>query len=230
MPEESRMNVGGRTWRLSLPTVAMMAGLLAMIGVGYAVFPRHPDLRAFDPVAMAHSETMMWRHYYDRRYLFLFADLYENAQTQYGFSPLDSVRIAVAAARAAGTFQPSTSRSGAEIALPFLENYFDLLAHATPLPLDVKAAARAELDWWQARREAVGPKSYGAIIARVSTLLYGLDNEELRKAGVLRAEAMAYRDARDGAITDADWSAIETRLTEAYEILKREVANGPPKT
>jgi hypothetical protein len=29
---------------------------------------------------------------------------------------------------------------------------------------------------------------------------------------------------------DADWSTIETRLTEAYEILKREVANGPPKT
>jgi hypothetical protein len=37
---------------------------------------------------------------------------------------------------------------------------------------------------------------------------------------------MALRDARDGAIVDADWSAIETRLTEAYEILKREVSNG----
>jgi hypothetical protein len=41
---------------------------------------------------------------------------------------------------------------------------------------------------------------------------------------------MAYRDARDGAITDADWSAIETRLTEAYEILKGELSNGPPNT
>jgi hypothetical protein len=136
----------------------------------------------------------------------------------------------VAAARAAGTFQPSTSRSGAEVALPFLENYFGLLARATPVPLDVKAAARAEFDWWQARREAIGPKNYGIMIARVSTLLYGIDSEELRKAGVLRAEAMAYRDARDGAITDADWSAIETRLTEAYEILKRELSTGAPNT
>jgi hypothetical protein len=41
---------------------------------------------------------------------------------------------------------------------------------------------------------------------------------------------MACRDARDGAIVDADWSAIEMRLTEAYEILKREVSNGPPGT
>jgi hypothetical protein len=81
MPEKSRMNVGDRTWRGSLPIVAMMTGILAIISVGYAVFPRHPDLLAFDPVAMAHSETMMWRHYYDRRYLSLFADLYENART-----------------------------------------------------------------------------------------------------------------------------------------------------
>jgi hypothetical protein len=30
-----------------LRTVAMMAELLAMVCFGYAVFPRHPDLRAF---------------------------------------------------------------------------------------------------------------------------------------------------------------------------------------
>ena len=68
------------------------------------------------------------------------------------------------------------------------------------------------------------------MIARVSTLLYGLDSEKLREAGVLRAEAMAYRDACGVAIADADWLAIETRLTEAYEILKREVSNGRPRT
>jgi hypothetical protein len=201
-----------------------------MIGSLYAVFPRHPDLRAFDPATMARSETMMWRHYYQGRYLPLFADLYDNSRTQYGFSPWDSVRIAAAAARAARAFQPSTSRSGAQAALPFLTEYFGLLAHATLVPLDIEATARAELDWWQARREAVIPQSYGAMIARVSSLLYGIGSEKLREAGVLRAEAMAFRDARDGAIVDADWSAIERRLTEAYEILKREVANGRPGT
>jgi len=96
------------------------------------------------------------------------------------------------------------------------------------VPLDIKAMARA--DWWQARRESVTPQNYGAMIARVSTLLYGRDSEKLREAGVLRAEAMAYRDARGGAIVEADWSAIETRLTAAYEILKREVSKGRPGT
>ena len=90
----------------------------------------------------------------------LFADLYDKSRAQYGFcfSPWNSVRIAAAAARAARAFQPSTSRSGAQAALPFLEEYFGLLARATPAPLDIKAAARAELDWWQARREAIAPR------------------------------------------------------------------------
>jgi hypothetical protein len=206
------MCVGDRTRRARLRAVAIMVGLLSLICSGYAVFPRHPDLRAFD--AMAHSETTMWRHYYEKRYLWLFADLYDNSRAQYGFSPWDSVRIAAAAARAARAFQPSTSRSGAQAALPFLEEYFGLLAPATPVALGIEAAARAELDWWQARRESVTP----------------LDSEELREAGVLRAEAMAFRDARRGAIVDADWSAIETRLTAAYEILKREVSKGRPGT
>ena len=173
------MSVGDRTRRARLRAVAIMAGLLSLIGSGYAVFPRHPDLRAFDPAAIAHSETTMWRHYYERRYLSLFADLYDNSRAQYGFcfSPWNSVRIAAAAARAARAFQPSTSRSGAQAALPFLEEYFGLLARATPAPLDIKAAARAELDWWQARREAIAPQTYGAMIARVSTFLYGRDSE-----------------------------------------------------
>jgi hypothetical protein len=98
------------------------------------------------------SETTMWRHYYERRYISLFADLYDSSRAQYGFSPWDSVRIAAAAARAARAFQLSTSRTGAQVALPFREEYFGLLARATPAPLDIEAAARAELDWWQARR------------------------------------------------------------------------------
>ena len=92
------MSVGDRTRRARLRAVAIMAGLLSLIGSGHAVFPRRPDLRAFDPAAMARSETTMWRHYYERRYLSLFADLYDNSRAQYGFSPWDSVRIAAAAA------------------------------------------------------------------------------------------------------------------------------------
>ena len=120
----------------------------------------------------------------ERRYISLFADLYNNSRAQYGFSPWDSARIAAAAAPAARALQLSTSRTGAQVALPFLEEYFGLLARAMPAPLDIEAAARAELDWWRACREAVAPQTYGAMIAQVSALLYGRKSEKLREAGV----------------------------------------------
>jgi hypothetical protein len=34
---------------------------------------------------------------------------------------------------------------------------------------------------------------------------------------------MAYRDARGGAMTEADWSSIETQLLRAYRLLKASV-------
>ena len=43
----------------------------------------------------------MWRDYYEKRYAALFGHLYELSRTQFGFSPLDSFRIALAAAQAA---------------------------------------------------------------------------------------------------------------------------------
>jgi len=79
-------------------------------------------------------------------------------------------------------------------------------------------------DWWQARREAVAPEVYGLTVARVASLLYGVDRETLRDYGVSRAQAMAYRDARGADITDADWWAIESRLTSSYGALRQAIS------
>jgi hypothetical protein len=103
--------------------------------------------------------------------------------------------------------------------------YFRILAGGAPAAVDVEDAARTELAWWQARREAVAPEQYGAIIARVSTLLYGVDTADVRRAGILRAQAMAYRDAHGDTMTEADWSAIENELQPAYGLLKKAVSS-----
>jgi hypothetical protein len=192
----------------------------------YVAVPRPADLTAFDPAEAARLETAMWRHYYDHRFGALFVDLYRLARDQQGFSPLDSLRIAVAAARAAKAFQPTASRSEAQVAAPLLVDYFGVLARGAPIPVDVAAAAAAELDWWQARRESVGPEDYGLIIARVATLLYGVDGADVRAFGVTRAQAMALRDARGAAMTQADWAAIDAQLREAYAHLKQAVSRG----
>jgi hypothetical protein len=36
---------------------------------------------------------------------------------------------------------------------------------------------------------------------------------------------MAYRDAHGQAITEKDWSAIETQLRDAYRLLKGAISN-----
>jgi hypothetical protein len=63
---------------------------------------------------------------------------------------------------------------------------------------DTEELARLELGWWQARREAVGPRDYGRTIAEVAALTYGKSAEDpaISASGIARAEAMAYRDAR----------------------------------
>jgi hypothetical protein len=205
-------------------TLALLFGAIA----AYASWPRKADLRAFEPAEIARLETAMWRDYYEKRYPALFFHLYELSRTQFGFSPLDSLRIAWAAAQAAKAFQPTRSREAANAALPPLVSYYRLLASATPDGFDAEEAARLELDWWQARREAVGPGQYGVTVARVAAITYDrqADDPSLLISGIGRAEAMAYRDARGQAMTDPDWFEIECRLRRAYRSLKAAVAGG----
>jgi len=204
--------------------VGIAVALLAIVAA-YIAIPRQADLTAFDPDAMARLETSMWRDYYEKRYVALFRDLYDVSRSEHHFSPLDSVRIALAAAGAAKTFQPSTSRAGAEAAIPQLVTYFQLLSKGVDHKVEIEEAARTELAWWQARREAVGPQDYGLMIARVATLVYGVDGPDLRRSGVVRAQAMAYRDQRGDAITDADWGRIEDELRTAYGLMKKTLSS-----
>jgi len=154
--------------------VALVLGAI----VAYGLWPRAADLRGFEPAEIARLETAMWHDYYDKRYGALFYHLYELSRTQFGFSPLDSLRIAWAAAQAAKAFQPTRSREAANAALPPLVTYYRLLASAAPGGFDVEEAARLELDWWQARREAIGPEQYGVTVARVAAITYGKRPDE----------------------------------------------------
>ncbi|MDI2073610.1 hypothetical protein ABIF68_006558 [Bradyrhizobium japonicum] len=136
------------------------------------------------------------------------------------------MQIALGAAGAAGTFQPTRSRREADAALPALAGYYRDFASATPVAFDAHEAVRLELDWWQARREAADPRDYGLTIARVAALTYGkcADDSGIRQFGITRAEAMAFRDGRGEAITETGWAGIENRLGEAYRSLKASVS------
>ena len=190
----------------------------------YAGIPRNADLRAFDPQRMAERETAMWRDYYEKRYVRLFWDLYQSTRQEFRFSPLDSFRIALAAAHAARLFQPTTSRGEASVALPPLAVYYGRLRKGAPADFDPEKVAKLELDWWQARRENAAPRDYGKTIAATAAMIYGAENPSVEESGLLRAEAMAYRDARNGRMTEDDWRTISDQLGASYRKLKDGVA------
>lgn len=205
-----------------------LLGLFALLVLGcaaYGLWPRAAHLRSFDPVEVARLETRMWRSYYEQRYVALVADLYELSREQYGFSPTDSIAIAWYAARAAQTFQPTRGRAEAQKALPLLERYFAVLRRHGGENFDVVEAARIELDWWQLRRENSLPAQYGSVIARTTAVVFRADNADIRRAGLLRAEMMTYRDQRrDGRMQASDWAHIESELARSYAALRAGIA------
>jgi hypothetical protein len=134
MPRQNQGSVKGRRIVLAL-------AILIAAGVAYACWPRQADLRAFDPVEMARLETAMWRDYYEKHYPRLLYHLYESSRTQFGFSPLASVRISLSAALAAKTFQPTRSRTEAEAAISYLVTYYGLLRQAAPVRL-IRSSSR----------------------------------------------------------------------------------------
>jgi hypothetical protein len=46
---------------------------------------------------------------------------------------------------------------------------------------------------------------------------------------VVRAQAMAYRDARNANMTEADWSSIADQLELAYGLLKKALPPAVPE-
>lgn len=198
---------------LVVAVVALLAGLVA----GQHLLAR-PDCGGFDPVAMGRIEAGMWRNYYSHRWGRLGLDLLGAACGQYGFSWWDGIRVATHTSRAAALFRMNADDPRCQ---PELERYYRIVAPALRGRFDPAEAARLELAWWRERRRDVPPHAYADTIARLTALLHGIPREEALPACLLRAEAMAYRDARDGGrMTEADWAEVTRILTAAHASLR----------
>lgn len=190
--------------------------LFVIAGACYAFWPRTADIRSFDPAAVARLEARAWRHYYEKDYLRLGVDLYALCRGQLGASPARSLQIGWHAAQAARLFQRSGSREEATLALPHLRGYYAAVARASGEVFPIEEAALLELEWWQQRREKIPPQDYAKVIAECSAVFYGTDNADMGMAALLRAQAMAYRDARrNGQMQEVDWQHVEDQLRRA---------------
>lgn len=202
-----------RPWFIRLALIVLLAV------IGYVFYPRKGNFHSFDPKEMAARETLMWRRYYEGRYLTLGYHLYSITRYQYGLGPASSIKAAYHAAMAAKTFRKSRGRAEAEKAIPHLEKAYRTLSQNADVPFDTQKAAAMELHWWQQRREHVPTQGYAETIGDLMQLVHKVDDPRLRRSALLRAEMMAYRDARRrGQMKDEDWEVIRKNLTDAYQL------------
>lgn len=207
-----------------MKSAVLACAVCLTVSIVWFCWPRHADLRGFDPEAMGRIEAASWRHYYEKQWPALFRDIYRGAREQYGFSPCEACQIALHAARAARRFQPSRNRSAAEQAIPPLVDYFRVIRRDAKVEFDPAVAARLELEWWQLRRENKSWTDYGRAIAAASAMVYGRTPAELEPGSLKRAAMMDLRDRKGRSMTDADWQGIERGLVEAWLLTQQAVA------
>jgi hypothetical protein len=201
-------------------------------GAGWAVAelarPRRVDIRVFDADEVARLETAMWRSYYDRRRLPLFAQLVALLRGQFHLQPLRAVTLAGLAARAAAVFQVGASHDDYRRALPYLERFSAGIRAVSEVPFDAVRAARLELEWWIVHREVEDhpPGELERALADLAAELYQVPAERLGLHAARRAEAMTIRDRtsrRAVGVLEDDWHRIEAVLWVAWKSLSDEV-------
>lgn len=193
--------------------------LITLTSLGLLVFLKgcvlRPDL---DPKVVAAAETEMWKAYYSGDKRELASQLLTIQRNQFGLTWSESLRVTRDLAKAAMVFAGIREDYEEEV-LPALIAAYKRIQKAQNLDFDPEKAARAELDWWVARRDGKrkGVESVGDAIGKLYGILYGEMKPEFQTAGRLRAEAATLRD-RGG--DQADWNRIEEILVQSYQALE----------
>ncbi len=198
----------------------LLVALAVLFAADYARSPQ-TDLRQFDGREVGRLDAAMWRAYYERQRLKLFALLTESHRTQFHATRTRAMVMAYRAAKAAFAFKDGRNRVDYARALPDLERYFAGVNAIATARFDAPAAARDELEWWIIRREPASHTTadWERLIAGVASTMYHVPPERVSRYATLRVAAMVFRDQRGEAITDADWARITALLEEAWSSL-----------
>lgn len=185
----------------------------------------NPFRLPMQPARLAKLETEMWRAYYEQDFAHLSYRIYQLFTEEFTLSLSSSLRAAYHATKAASIMRSlpgTTSKQEYRTQiLPNLTEFFEVIKHDLNAEYDSQSVATAELDWWITRRthEHNDIKKIGLQIAKVYSLMTARDNENIRRAGILRAHAAWLRDQQQINKGRVNWQQIESLLKQSYENL-----------
>jgi hypothetical protein len=157
-------------------------------------------LRSFDPAAVGRLECAAWVAYYRRQWprLLVVSVLLVHRAFRLDWPRTLHGAWLVARANQLWAPRPASDPAGARRCM---RRFYALLRLAHGAPADPARAAALEVDWWAAHRARqhapTGPGDADPLItalARLYAYLYRTDEESVRPAARLRAEAMDLSD------------------------------------
>ncbi|HVO74481.1 MAG TPA: hypothetical protein VMT35_10700 [Ignavibacteriaceae bacterium] len=208
--------------KIVIPVILAIVILYAVIDL---FGPWHSNVKEFNPKEIAGLETEMWKAYYQKESFHLYRSLVEMLIKQQGFPFIRANYYAYLAAKAALVFKEGKNRQNYELALPYLEKYFNGIKDIGRLSCRPEKVARLELEWWIVHRERLtyGKAALVKAIAEAAAALYSLNSESLTEYAQQRAEAMIIRDEqadKDG-VDEKEWQEINIKLIRSYQALEK---------
>jgi len=190
-------------------------------------YPFKRDIRKIDGAVIARMDAAMWRSYYEKKRIKLFLEASSLMREQFHFPFWQSQRVAYYAAKAAFVFKDGHTRNEYEKALPYLKKYYLLINNIADASFNVDSAAVSELEWWIIRRERDRhpPEEWEHWLETGAAVVYHIPADSFREYAHLRVQAMLLRDGKADAITEGDWTTINSLLQKAWGSFARALGN-----
>jgi hypothetical protein len=161
--------------------------------------PATSPMRSFDPRAVGALECRAWETYYRRKWGACLVAFVSLVRAAFRMSWPRTLAGAWLVLRANMKWAPYPDNDPAAVRA-LMERFYRLLRASEGAGFDPARAARLEVEWWRAHREAqhgAGPGAHAELVAALRDLYaysYNADPAAVLPAAELRAEAMDVSD------------------------------------
>jgi len=205
--------------------------LIIFAFVVYLLWPRTPDMKAFDPAALAKLEVENWQAQKAGKGFSAVIARYKIFTTQYHFAPISAYRISQSQADALEHLKSSQDQSADPAeenrVLSALTEKYTWIKQQTKGTFDPDAMAREELGWRTLELNKASTDEIVGPLTRILAAFYGGAPEDFKQVAgdLISARALIFGD--EAPADDANPTVTaKTTAEEGYKLLK-EIAASP---